>query len=103
MRLFTLAGVDYEVPDIEFVEEQDNNTVLEIVEGEFKDTQFYMTNMRMDEEDGGLMWYDLHTTDNVDNDKLKVVVDNFILSMLYDRVKFLESENENKVIVGFTL
>jgi len=90
MRKFVVGDVEYECPDIGVVEGS-VDPIFEILEGDQKGVKFTFTNMHMDEKDGSLMWYDL-STQSKDVDKIKPIVDNFILQIMYDQIERIENE-----------
>ena len=91
MKTFVSEGLTIEVPDINIV--SDDGPVMQIAEGEHAGVCFKISNIRMDDADEGLMWYDLNITDAVGQniglsvDNIKETVDNYILMMLYEQIE----------------
>lgn len=97
MKTFVSEGQTIEVPDINVVSE--DGPVMQIAEGEHAGVCFKITNIRMDEADEGLMWYDLDITDatgqnmELSVDSIKPIVDNFILMMIHEQIERAKNEN----------
>lgn len=92
MRTIVADGIAYEVPEIMPVTEP----VMQILEGPFAGVWFTLSDMQMDEQDESLMHYNLEVS-GATVDEIKSVVDNFIISLLHDRVEELKKEfDENK-------
>jgi len=89
MRTFTIENIEYSVPEISVIED---GTSFQIMEGEHQGIIFSIDNLIMDEVEEGLLHYNLNTVDDKDVDKIKGVVDNFILMILYDQI--LRNQNE---------
>jgi hypothetical protein len=82
MKTFDIEGVEYTLPEISFKSEDNHPVVFTIEEGEHKGTSFSIVDMRMDDEDETLMWYDIQGTDEETVDKIKPIVDTLILNIL---------------------
>lgn len=95
MKTFESEGVVIEIPDIE-VFESGYTPRMRIIEGEYVGTEFTISNIRMDDKDEGLMWYDLDTVPKTAADKIKPIVDNFILYTLIMQIEREKEQNENK-------
>ena len=93
MRKFTIEGVEHELPEIGVNSEGEMN-VFEIKEGEHAGAQFTLSDMQFDAEDECLLHYSLDTSDNTTVDKIKPIVDNFILSIILDQVERIKNENK---------
>lgn len=91
MRTIVADGIAYEVPDITPV----LDPVMQINEGPFAGVWFTLSSMQMDEEDEGLLHYDVEVS-GATIDEIKPVIDNFIISLLHDRVEELKKEHEDK-------
>lgn len=96
MKTFVSDGQTIEVPDIDIV--SNDGPVMQITEGEHAGVCFKITNIRMDDTDEGLMWYDLDITDAVGQntglsvDKIKPIADNFILMALHEQIERAKNE-----------
>lgn len=93
MRKITVEGVEHDLPEIGVSSEGDM-VVFEIKEGEHTGAQFSMYDMQFDEQDECLLHYQLDVSDNTTVDKIKSIVDNFILSILYDQIERIKNENK---------
>jgi hypothetical protein len=97
MKTFISEGKEITVPDYTVVSVEP--MLLQITEGDHAGIVFRISNIRMDDADEGLMWYDLDITDAAGNntglpvDNIKETVDNYILMMLYEQIE--RSKNEN--------
>lgn len=94
MRTIVAEGIAYEVPEITPV----SDPVMQIMEGPFAGVWFTLSDMQMDDEDECLMHYDLEVS-GATVDEIKPIVDNFIISLLHDKVEALKKEkqaNEDK-------
>jgi hypothetical protein len=94
MKTFMSEGREIQLPDIGVVSSE-SAPRFEIKEGDFKGIQFTITNIRMDDKDEALMWYDLNTATEGDQEKIKPIVDDFILSILYEQIERPENENDS--------
>lgn len=100
MKTFISEGKEITVPDYMVVSAEP--MILQITEGEHAGIVFQISNIRMDDADEGLMWYDLDITDAAGNntglpvDSIKETVDNYILMMLYEQIE--RAKNESKTI-----
>lgn len=96
MKTFVSEGLTIEVPDINIV--SDDGPVMQIAEGEHAGVCFKISNIRMDDADEGLMWYDLNITDAIGQntglsvDNIKPIADNFILMALHEQIKRAKNE-----------
>jgi hypothetical protein len=94
MKSFISEGVEITVPDYEVVSIEP--PILQITEGEHAGVVFQISNIRMDDADESLMWYDLDITDATGKntglpvDNIKETVDNIILMVLYGQIERLE-------------
>ena len=95
MKTFTSDGVDYTVPDISH-DLVGDKIIFKIEEGEHAGIVFSIKDMRMDDTDEGLMWYDLETVNEKDVDLIKPTVDNFIIMTLYDQVQRIKNETNQE-------
>lgn len=86
MRTIVSDGIAYEVPEITPVSEP----VMQILEGPFAGVWFTLSNMQMDEEDGCLMHYNVEAA-GASVDEIKPIVDNFIISLLYDNIERMKN------------
>lgn len=93
MKSFESDGVTYEVVDIVPVSES-KEPVFEIREGEFAGTWFKLSNLRIDNKDDSLLWYDLEASGDTTVDQIKPIVDNFILSILVEQIQRTKNENQ---------
>lgn len=92
MRTIVADGVAYEVPEIVPVSEP----VMQILEGPYAGVWFTLSDMQMDEKDECVMHYNLEVA-GATVDEIKPIIDNFIISLLYDRIETLKKEhNEDK-------
>jgi len=90
MKTFIIEGKEITVPQIDvthLVTEDQVDYTFTIMEGDHQGIQFRMTNMRIDDNDTSLMWYDLETAQPEDVDKIKPIVDNFILMILHEQIE----------------
>jgi len=60
----------------------DLNPILEIAEGEYDGVQFQVSDMHIDDQDNCLLHYNLSTVDPEMVDKIKPLVDNWIIGTL---------------------
>ena len=95
MKTFTSDGVEYSVPDISH-DLVDDKIIFKIEEGEHAGIVFSIKDMRMDDTDEGVMWYDLETVNEKDVDLIKPTVDNFIVMTLYDEVQRIKNETDQE-------
>ena len=95
MKTFLIDGVEYSVPDIS-VDVVDDKIILKIEEGEHAGIVFSIKDIRMDDTDEGLMWYDLETVNEKDVDLIKPTVDNFILMALLDGIQRIKDETDQE-------
>lgn len=93
MRKITIEGVERELPEIG-VSSEGEMVVFEIKEGDHMGAQFSMYDMQFDDQDECLLHYQLDVSDNTTVDKIKPIVDTFIISILQDQIE--RSKNENK-------
>lgn len=89
MRTIVADGIAYEVPEITPVSEP----VMQILEGPFAGTWFTLSDMYMDDEDDSLMHYNVEVA-GATVDEIKPIIDNFIISLLYDRIESLKNEDK---------
>ena len=89
MRTIVSDGIAYEVPEITPVSEP----VMQILEGPYAGVWFTLSDMQMDEEDEYLMHYNLEVA-GATVDEIKPIIDNFIISLLYDRIESLKNEDK---------
>lgn len=86
--------VEYDL-DLKFNEDSTESYWFTILEGEFKDVQFKLSNLHLNEagedEDESMLKYSLDVSENVDLTKLEPVVNNIILSLIYQHIERLES------------
>jgi hypothetical protein len=94
MRTFTIESQEITIPDIKAV--RTDPLVFQIMEGECGGIQFILENMKMDDEDVSIMHYDLNTIVETDVDKIKPIVDNFIVSIFHDQIERSRNENDQK-------
>lgn len=94
MKTFTIESQEIIIPDIKVV--RTDPLVFQIMEGECEGIQFILENMKMDDEDVSLMWYDLNTIVESDVVKIKPIVDNFVISILHDQIERSQNENDQK-------
>lgn len=93
MKTFTIEDVEYTLPEISHkLDESKDQVIFTIDEGEMKGTSFSLVNMRMDEKDETLMWYDIDGVDEKTVDKIKPIVDNLILSILHEEAERIRNE-----------
>lgn len=99
MKTFISEGKEITVPDYTVVSV--DPMLLQITEGDHAGIVFRISNIRMDDADEGLMWYDLDITDAVGNntglpvDNIKETVDNYILMMLHEQIERAKNETKN--------
>lgn len=89
MKSFLIEGVTYEIPDF-VVEKDEDKYVFVITEGKFSETRFTIDNMQMDEEDEGLLHYDLFWSDNLqkeDVDEFSKMVGKIIINILREQLE----------------
>lgn len=91
MKSFTIGTTTYEVPDIGV--DQVDPPLFIVKDGEFQGTKFSITDVCTDETDESLIRYTLETITEVDFDKFKTVVDNFIIQILHEELKRKASEH----------
>lgn len=97
MRTFMSEGVELSVPEMEVVDR--DAKVFQITEGDQAGVCFRFDNMRMDDSDETLLWYDLDIVDAAGNvtelsvDNIKPIVDNFILLTMYEMIERIKNEN----------
>ncbi len=89
MKTFFSEGREITIPDIGSIT-ADGGTRFRIEEGEYEGIEFAISNIHMDDNDETLMWYDLDTFPSGHLDNIKPIVDNFILSLLIDRIERLK-------------
>lgn len=95
MKTFVIEGVEYSVPDIS-ADAVDDKIIFKIEEGEHAGIVFSIKDMRMDDTDEGVMWYDLETVNEKDVDLIKPTVDNFILMTLHDGIQRIKDEADQE-------
>lgn len=86
MKTFFSEGKEITIPDIGAMIVDGRNR-LRIEEGDYEGIEFEISNIRMDDNDQTLMWYDLDTFPDGHIDNIKPIVDNFILSVLIDQIE----------------
>lgn len=89
MRTIISDGIAYDVPEITPVSEP----VMQILDGPFAGVWFTLSDMQMDDEDECLMHYNVEVA-GATVDEIKPVIDNFIISLLYDRIEMLKNEDK---------
>ena len=96
MKTFTIDNVTYNVPNI-VVNKNEKGTypVFEITEGDFKGALFSVSDISVDSEIENNLIYSLYVSEGTNIDSVKPVIDNFLISVLYEEVKRQE-RNENK-------
>lgn len=93
MKTFTVADKEYTVPDIEaLVNEEGSPTIFKINEGEHAGVTFALDDLRIDDNDDTLLWYDLKTEKEKNVDDIKEIVDNFILMVLHEQTERVLNE-----------
>lgn len=92
MKTFYSDGVEITIPDIGATT-VDGRVRLRIEEGDYEGIEFEISNIRMDDKDETLMWYDLDTFPDGHLDNIKPIVDNFILSVMIDKIERLKNED----------
>lgn len=92
MKTFFSDDKEITIPDIGVVT-VDGGTRLRIEEGECEGIEFALSNIRMDDNDDTLMWYDLDTFPSGHIDNIKPIVDNFILSLLIEKIERQKNED----------
>ena len=97
MKTFICEGKEVTIPDISHVQNDDGSLMFEIQEGDHKGIIFALDNMRIDENDESLMWYDLKTEKEEQVLQIKETVDNFILSILHEQIQRSKDENQTSV------
>lgn len=100
MKSFVSDGVEITVPDTAVVNPE--GPVIQILEGPHAGVYFKIGNMRMDDTDDALLWYDLDIVDAAGHntgepvDQIKPIVDNFILMILHEQIENEKVKNENQ-------
>lgn len=89
MKSILSEGKLLEVPDIMPVTEP----VMQILDGPFAGVWFTLSDMVMDDVDAGLMHYNLEVA-GATVDEIKPVVDNFIISLMYEQLERLKNEDQ---------
>lgn len=89
MKSILSEGKLLEVPDIMPVTEP----VMQILDGPFAGVWFTLSDMVMDDVDEGLMHYNLEVA-GATVDEIKPVVDNFIISLMYEQLERLKNESK---------
>lgn len=89
MRTIISDGIAYDVPEITPVSEP----VMQILDGPFAGVWFTLSDMQMDDKDECLMHYNVEVA-GATVDEIKPVIDNFIISLLYDRIEMLKNEDK---------
>jgi hypothetical protein len=89
MRTIVSEGIAYEVPEITPVSEP----VMQILEGPYAGVWFTLSDMQMDEKDECVMHYNVEVA-GATVDEIKPIIDNFIISLLYDRIERLKNEDK---------
>lgn len=92
MKHFNIGDKSYSVPDIT-VTGDSNNPVFEISEGDHKGVQFRIHDIRVDDEDAAVLWYELDTSAEMIVGQIKPIVDDFIIQIIYEQI---ERSNEDK-------
>lgn len=93
MKTFVSEGNEITVPDIIPATSDSTIPKFRIIEGDHKNIEFQISNIRMDDTDECLMWYDLDTWPENKVDEIKEVVNNFILLSLYEQMEKFKNEN----------
>lgn len=89
MRTIVSEGIAYDVPEITPVSEP----VMQILEGPYAGVWFTLSDMQMDEVDECVMHYNVEVA-GATVDEIKPIIDNFIISLLYDRIERLKNEDK---------
>lgn len=92
MKTFTIADKEYTVPDIEVMQEEGSTPLFKINEGDYAGVIFALDDLRIDEVDDTLLWYDLKTEKEKDVEDIKEIVDNFILMILHEQTQRVLNE-----------
>lgn len=94
MKTFMIEGKEVTVPDV-IVVDTNYPPVFEIIEGDFIGIQFKLDEMRMDDKEENVLMYDLFSSLEENDsrfDSLKVIVDNFIMSILVEQTERIKNE-----------
>lgn len=99
MKIYKTDDRELIVPSFR-VEEMEQGTgkfVFEILEGPHQSRKFALENIHVSETDESLLEYNLLTEDGVDQESLKLVVDDIIISILLEQIERAKAEqNEDK-------
>jgi hypothetical protein len=95
MRTVIIDGVEHTVPEISSITDGDK-VIHTIEEGEHTGIKFAIVNMRVDDTDDHVMWYDLEAEDEKHVDLIKPMVDSFILMILLDGVERIKNETDQE-------
>jgi hypothetical protein len=94
MNTFTVEGVEYNLPEFSFDSKDDTGPlVFTFHEGDHKDVSFSIDNMRMDDKDISLMWYDIKGVDEKKIDEIKPTVDALIIWILKRGIEIKKMES----------
>jgi len=96
MKVFKCEDREVQIPDIKPIT-LETGLAFEIQEGDCKGIQFTLTNIRIDDKDDTLLWYDLNTVDESHIARIQSIVDNYILMMLYEGIKSADTEGSQTV------
>lgn len=93
MKTFKLEEREVTIPDIDAV--GFDSTLRHIIrDGEFAGVEFTLDNMRVDDEDESLLWYDVSVVaGDATVDKIKEITDNYILWILVQQIEKFKNEN----------
>lgn len=84
MKKFEIEGKEYCVPDIIVANKEDS--IFEINEGDHKGAQFRIYDIRVDNQDEAVLWYELDTYAGVTIEQIKPIVDDFIIQIIYEQI-----------------
>lgn len=87
MRIVRMADeTEVEIPDIEYSVDDKEALSFRITEGPHEGVIFSITEMKMDEQDESLLWYDLQVT-GASSEDIKHIADAWIIALLEDAIE----------------
>lgn len=103
MKTYKSGDREFSVPEIVPLELQEEDAAKDstlpdplkcvIAEGEFAGTEFTIGNLRMDDEDESLLWYDFHIVKGTFTvEQLKPTINDWIIGLLYDMIEREQNE-----------
>jgi hypothetical protein len=84
MKTFTIDGKEYVVPNIGVTSEEPIQ--FRVNEGEFEGVNFTISDMQIDDDIEGLLHYNVSTDADVDMDRFRDVLNDFIILILHEQL-----------------